>query len=111
MNTAEIKQEINACINDIAETEKKLVAANEVLDRLHLRSRTTEGVAITLGGVAHQVTTYNPRMGVMQVVQGMQDLHQLCIKLQRDHILRLKSRIEGMAFKVGRLAKQLSKIE
>jgi len=77
--------------------------------RLELKQN-DQGVSITLAGVHHSVTKIRyGRYGevIPEVSPGASDLHALCLKLQRNHILSLKSALEGQRFQLKKQAAQV----
>jgi len=109
MNENEVIKGLANRVSAIAKLEKELVEAETVMRRLELKLN-DQGVTVVLGGVHHSVTTirYGQYGGVSsEVSPGASDLHALCLKLQRSHIISLKSRIEGQRFKLKKEVAQV----
>lgn len=102
MNENEVAKALVDHVRSIAKLEKDLADAEIVMRRLKL-DLNDQGVSIVLAGVEHRVTRveYLHRGGVIaKVLPGADELHAICLKLQHNHILSLKSQIEGRRFRL-----------
>lgn len=101
--------EIPALLGEIRKLDQDIKVAEKTLGRLECKSD-SDCVCVTLAGVEFQLTRIQAgSSGYYQLrpVEENNDLRLACINAQKRHLVRLRSKAEGLRWRVRELSKQL----
>lgn len=103
-----VSQEIQATVSRLEAAEKSLEVETRTLLILKRDGDTRGTASITFAGKQIMVVDLDPKSYWPRVVPGYAALHQALLTYQIGEVERARSRVEGLKWKLAKLAKELT---